>query len=50
MYALVALLCLGFLAGVYSFASVVFEFSDNDLFLLNLPVIVHQICMIVLSS
>jgi hypothetical protein len=50
MYALIALLCLGFLAGVYGIAPIVFELSDHDLFLLNLPVLVHIVCMIVLSS
>jgi hypothetical protein len=51
MYALIALLCLLFLAGVYGLVNpIVFELSDHELFLINLPALVHIICMIVLSS
>ncbi len=50
MYALMALLCLGFLGGFYSGTPIVYLMSDRDLFLLNMPVLAYQVCMTVLSS
>ena len=50
MYALIALLCVACLAGVYSAAPSVFFMTDRDLLLLNVPVLVYKVCMIVLSS
>ena len=48
MYALTALLCLGLLAGVYSFSPFIYDLADKDLLLLNLPVLAYVVSMAIL--